>query len=180
MGLSMPEKITTSELWLSTLLFGGAAILILMPLRVLYRSEEFERSGLAFTIASAIFWGATAMIFIRGFWDIYYQYFYPGWMRSLAPLSLLLYAGFGFGLWWLSLRLQIPPLLSFVALGGLQGILEHLFGIYALGILRKTPFLRDISVLPIVIFSFWEYVLYWGLVAWLTFGLMRLWRVVRA
>ncbi len=176
----MPEKLTTSELWLSSVLFGGVAILSLLPLRLIFSSDKFERAGATLTLSSALFWGAAAVIFIRGFWERYYRYFYPSWMRTLAPLSFLLYAGFGFGLWWLSLRLHTPPIWTFVVLGGLQGVLEHLFAIYALGILEKVPFLGDLKVLPIVIFSFWEYWLYWSVVAWITLGLMQLLQVARS
>jgi hypothetical protein len=180
MGLRMPKNLTTSELWLSSALFGGAAILSLLPLRLLFERNEFERAGATFTISSAFFWGAVAVIFMRGFWEIYYRHFYPSWMRTLAPLSLFLYAGFGFGLWWLSLRLHIPPLLTFVVLGGLEGVLEHLFAIYALGIFKKVPFLGDLKVVPIIIFSFLEYALYWSVVAWITLGVMHLLRIARS
>lgn len=175
----MPEKLTTSELWLSSLLFGGAAILSLLPLRLLFSSDKFERAGATITISSALLWGVAAVIFMRGYWEIYYRYFYPSWMRTFLPLSFLLYAGFGFGLWWLSYRLHFPPLLTFVVLGGVEGVLEHLFAIYALGILEKVPFLGDLKVVPIIIFSFFEYALYWSVVAWITLGAMHLMRIAR-
>ena len=175
----MPEKLTPSEVWLSSLLFGVAAILCALPLCLLFNNEEFRQSGVEVTISSAFFWGAAAVLFMRGFWEIYYRHFYPSWMRNFAPVSLILYAGIGFGLWWLSIRFRFPYFLTFVALGGLQGVLEHLFAIYVLGVLEKVPFLRDLNVVPVVIFSFWEYVLYWSVVAWLAFGVIQLLRIAR-
>ena len=46
-------------------------------------------------------------------------------------------------------------------------------GVYGFRILEKVAWLQDLSVLPMVIFSFFEYVRYWTLVVWLTLGLAK-------
>lgn len=65
-------------------------------------------------------------------------------------------------------------MLWFVVLGGVEGIAEHVFGIYGLCILEKVPWLQGLALLPVLFFSFFEYVLYWTLVAWLALGLNKL------
>jgi hypothetical protein len=173
----MDLKLTTQDVWLSTLIFVSLGALILPPLMFVFREEVFARASLVIGASSAVFWGVLATVAIFGFWKLYYQYFFPGWVRWLAPLDMLLYGVIGLGLWWLAIHIPGSTVLWFVILGGIEGILEHILGIYALGILEKVPWLQGLPSFPIVVFSFFEYVFYWSLVAWLAFGLTKLLRI---
>jgi hypothetical protein len=62
----------------------------------------------------------------------------------------------------------------FLLLGGLEGILEHVFGIYGLHILDKVPWLQGTPPIPVIIFSFSEYIVYWAVVAWMAYGRLAL------
>lgn len=77
-------------------------------------------------------------------------------------------------MWRLASRLEGPIIIWFVLLGGMEGIVEHILGIYGFRILRKVPWLKDVSPTPALVFSFFEYVFYWTLVAWLAFGFSKL------
>ena len=114
-----------------------------------------------------------ATVAIIGFWGVYYQYILPAWMRWLAPLDAVLYALLGIGMWWLATRLPGSSLLWLVLLGGLEGIAEHILGIYFLRILEKVPWLQGVSPFQVIIFSFFEYIFYWSLVAWLAFAFVK-------
>lgn len=46
--------------------------------------------------------------------------------------------------------------------------------IYILRILDRVPLLQGLDPLPVLVFSFFEYVLYWALVAWLALGLFKI------
>jgi hypothetical protein len=170
----MSVKLTTQDVWLSSLIFGLLALVLLVPLHVLFNADTFQRALKQFTAASAIFWGGLAIIFMNRFWGLFYQYFYPAWVRPFAPLTIIVYGAFGIGLWWLASRLDIPPILGFSLLGGVQGSAEHLFAIYFLHILDIVPFLEGLQVLPVTVFSFFEYALYWTLVGWLALGFVKL------
>lgn len=74
---------------------------------------------------------------------------------------------------WLALHLPGPTVLWFVLLGGVEGLLEHVLGIHGLRILERVPWLQGLTPLPVLMFSFFEYVLYWTLVGWLAFGLTK-------
>ncbi len=141
----MDIKLTTQDVWMSTLVFGVAGLILLLPLVLVYRPAAFQRSAASLTVASALFWGvcATAAIFLA--WDFYYRYIYPAWSRWLAPFDALFYGLVGLGMWWLALRLPGSPVVWFVILGGLEGVAEHIFGIYALHILEKVPWLSRYS-----------------------------------
>lgn len=167
-------QLTSRQVWLSTLIFGGLGLALLLPLLFLFQDPAVQDAVRPIVLTSALFWGVLAAVAIFGFWDLYYSHFYPTWIRWLTPLDLLLYGAIGLGLWWLAQRLPGPDVLWFALLGGVEGILEHLFGVYVLQILDKVPWLQGLTPPPVLIFSFFEYVVYWTLVAWLAFGLARL------
>jgi hypothetical protein len=170
----MAVKLTAQDLWTSTLIFGVAGILLLLPLLFVFRPAAFQRSALPIVIASGVAWGVMATIAITVFWDLYYQYIFPAWAPRWAPLDALLYAALGLGMWWLACRLPGSPVLWFVLLGGVEGVVEHVLGIYGMHILEKVPFLQGAPVGPVIIFSFFEYILYWSAIAWLGFFLLKL------
>jgi hypothetical protein len=170
----MDIKLTTQDVWMSTLLFGVAGLVLLLPLAFTYRGTAFQRSALALTLGSALFWGVCATAAVRLAWEFYYQYIYPAWIRTLAPLDALFYGLLGLGMWWLALHLPGSPVVWFVILGGLEGVAEHVFGIYTLHILDKVPWLSGLPPLPLIIFSFFEYIVYWSITAWLGLVLFKL------
>lgn len=172
MGADIPP-VSAAHLRRATLVFGGAGLVLLVPLLFVFPGPAFAAAARALVIAAALFWGVLSVAVVLGFWSFYYAYFYPTWVRRLVPLDVLLYGGLGLGLWWLAWHLPAAPVLWFVLLGGLEGIVEHVFGIYALRILDKVPWLRGVAARPVVVFSFGEYVLYWSLVAWLALALSR-------
>lgn len=170
----MDIQLTSREVWFSALLFGGLGLVLLVPLVLLFPGGAAWDATRPVALASALFWGAVALVALLRFWDLYYGYFYPAWVRPLVPLDLLLYGAIGLGLWWLAVRLPGPAVLGFALLGGLEGVAEHLLGIYGFHILDRVPWLRGVAPLPVVVFSFFEYVVYWTLVGWLALGLARL------
>ncbi|HEY45241.1 MAG: hypothetical protein AMJ88_04295 [Anaerolineae bacterium SM23_ 63] len=167
-------RITAQDLKLSTLIFGLLAIIVTIPLHFVFERDLFRISFLSITLASAIFWGIVSTIFINGYWDLYYRYFYPSWIRPLAPLSFLLYSSFGFGMWWLTSLQSLPAILTYAFLGGLQGMLEHALAIHGLRILEKVPLLQDLKSGPVLLFSFFEYAFYWSLIGWIALGISKL------
>jgi PKD repeat protein len=169
------QGLTDRDAWVSTIIFGVLGLAAAIPLILLFKRELFERDWRTIGLGSAIFWGVFGMAMIFGFWKIYYSLFYPGWVRWLTPLTILLYSGLGLGMWWLATKLPGPPALWFVLLGGVEGIAEHVFGIYVLRILEKVPFLQGITPFPAITFSFFEYIFYWAIAGWIAYAFARWW-----
>lgn len=165
----MDLDLSSQDIWFSTLIFAILDLIVLVPLVFLFTGDEFFASRNALVISTALFWGVLATVAIFGFWELYYQYIFPAWMRWLAPFDALIYALIGFGLWWFATRLPGSYVLWFVILGGVEGIAEHLLGIYGLRVLEKVPWLQGITTFPVIVFSFFEYIFYWSIVAWLAF-----------
>ena len=95
------------------------------------------------------------------FWDIYYRYFLPN--TSILLVTPLVGALLALVFHWLALRLPGNPIVSFCLLGGLESLLEHLWGIYGLGILR-APLMQAVAPLSILAFAVPEYIFYWCVV----------------
>jgi hypothetical protein len=68
---------------------------------------------------------------------------------------------------------------NFCLLGGVESVLEHLVGIYGLGILDKVPLLRGVSSASALVFAFFEYIFYWGVVLGIAVLLGRGWQWLR-
>jgi len=167
-------KLTTQNIWFSTLFFGVLGGVLALPLVFLFKNPYFKSSPVPITLASALFWGVLATLAIFGFWELYYKYIFPAALRWLAPLDFIIYAAFAFGMWWLAIHLPGRAILWFVLFGGLEGVAEHLLGIYGMRILEKVPWLNGAPPIPLIIFSFFEYIFYWTLVGWMGLGLLKL------
>lgn len=167
-------KITNQNFWTGSLVFGGVGLLLLVSLLIGYGAAEYAHAARALILTSGLLWGALAVALSAWGWKIYYQYLYPAWARPMAPLSGLLYAAIAVGMWTLSNHFGGGAVFWFVLMGGVEGILEHLYGIYVLRILQKVPWLAGISPLPVLIFSFFEYIAYWSLTLWAIFLVQRL------
>ncbi|OGO16338.1 MAG: hypothetical protein A2Z14_03440 [Chloroflexi bacterium RBG_16_48_8] len=170
----MQQRLTNQEVWIATLLFVVMDILILSPLPFVLRKTSALDLLQPIGSASALFWGMLVILFLFCGWDMYYRFFYPTWIHWLAPLDIPLYGAIGLGLWWLASHLPGASIFWFVLFGGVEGIVEHILGIYGFRILDKVPWLKDVKALPALVFSFFEYGFYWTLVVWLAIGLRNL------
>jgi hypothetical protein len=168
------QRLTNQEVWIATLVFIGMDVLALPPLPFVLRKISAPDLLQPIGLASALFWGLLVIFLLFKGWDFYYRFFYPKWIRWIAPLDIPLYGAIGIGMWWLASQLQGSTILWFALFGGMEGIMEHILGIYGFRILRKVPWLKDVSPTPALVFSFFEYVFCWTLVAWLAFGFYKL------
>ena len=170
----MHNKLTEQDVWLSTLLFGILACLLLFPLQFLFSDALFRDAARSIALGSALFWGIMSIVFMGRFWQIYYRYIYPDWMRPFSLLNTLLYAGIGLGLWRIALSFDRHLILVFCILGGLEGVAEHIFAVYRLRVLEKVPWLEGLKPLPVILFSFIEYIAYWSVTGWLVYAATQL------
>ena len=168
------SPVTNTDVWGSTAAFAILGVLLLLPLLFLYPDADFFRSPSAIIAASGIFWGFLSIIAFRTFWELYYRHFYPYWIRPLAPLNIFTYAAFSLVMWLLATSFNTLPVLVFILLGGIEGVIEHILGVYGLRILKKVPVFSALDPIPVFIFSFFEYIVYWSIVAWIAVTLTRL------
>jgi hypothetical protein len=167
-------QLTEQDVSLSTIVFTILACLLLTALLFLFPDERFGNAALPVALGSAVFWWMMSMVFMGRFWEIYYRYIYPDWMRSISPLNTLLYTAIGLGLWKIAASFEKHSLLIFIVLGGLEGVAEHIFAIYGLRVLDKVPWLEGLKPFPVLLFSFVEYTAYWAAAGWLVYIISQL------
>lgn len=168
MKITNPQApITHDELRASTIAFSILASVLCVSLVLGPSETAMPRTWIAVVAASAIFWGLVSLIAFQIFWDIYYQYIYPAWLKRWGPLNIVVYGSIGYGIWLLSGRHSNLGALLFVFIGGIEGVLEHVWGIYKLDVLEKVPWLRGLRIPPVLAFSFVEYIVYWAIVLWI-------------
>ncbi len=166
-NLTPKTPTTQDELRASTIVFTILACLVSLPLYFGPSESELPRTWSAVVVASMLFWGVVSFLAFHFFWDIYYQYIYPAWLKHWAPLNIIIYGSFAYGIWYLTVQFTEHAGLLFVIIGGLEGVLEHVWGIYKLDVLEKVPWLRGLRIPPVLLFSFVEYVVYWAIVLWI-------------
>ncbi len=160
MTLTLSSEIFWTEAVLVALVDLGVVFVLIWRIKpAQFRALKWEVTGV-----SGIAWGIFAVALLELFWDLYYRFIFPDVMRWLAFSDALIYAGIGLGMWWLSCRVPGNPVANFCFLGGIDSVLEHVWGIYGLGILDKVPLLQGAAPLPVLVFAFFEYILYWGIV----------------
>jgi hypothetical protein len=175
--MTLPDtKLTSETFWLGALLAALIDVGFVLLLVLCIKPARFRQLTWTLTGTSAVLWGVFAAACLWDFWDLYYRYFYPGWMRWLAPLDALLYGAIGLALWWLALHLPGNPVMNFCLLGGVESVLEHLLGIYGLKILDKVPILQGVGPASALVFAFFEYIFYWSIVLGVAALLGRSWR----
>jgi len=70
------------------------------------------------------------------------------------------------------------PVVSFCLLGGLWGMITHMWAVY-LGIVDKPPILQGVAAAAAVVVAVFEYVFYWSVVLVLAVAVDRLRRKIR-
>jgi hypothetical protein len=175
----IPEsfKVLSEQLWMSGFVIALVDVIFVLLLTWRVKSSRFRELKWTLVGTAAIFWGAFATVLVVVFWDTYYHYFFPGWLRSGGILlyAPTLYGAFALTFHWLALRLPGNPIVNFCLLSGLESLLEHLWGIYGLKILR-VPILQEASPESILAVAFPEYILYWCIVISIAVLFQKGWR----
>ena len=157
--------LTTPVVWLCT---GILLILDAVLCYLAWRSinpASFQKlrwrlitiSGIFFLLVwtSVLWWG----------WDWFYAYIFPHWARyTLPPIFAIAYALLVAGMFWLSLRLPGHPAVVWCILGGVEGLLSHLYAIYGLGAAAKPPIMQGTDPFAVLIFAVFEKAFYWSLI----------------
>jgi hypothetical protein len=179
MTLSPDFKVTTEMLWQGTLIFAilDAGLVPLLTWRV--DSARLRQLRWALVATTGVFWGTLWAWVLSNFWDSVYSYIFLDWMRWLIPSTYgLLFAAVGLVMWWLALRFPGNPVVSFCLLGGLWGMITHVWAVY-LGIVDKPPMLQGVAAAAAVVVAVFEYVFYWCIILSIASVLQQGWQWLR-
>ncbi len=175
------EGVTVSpaQFWLSAAVTGAVDIVLIALFTWRIDNSRFRSMRWSLVVTAAIFWAAFAVLLVQVFWDSYYRYIYPGWLRGAMLLLFipLFFGGLALLFHWLALRVPGNPILSFCLLSGAESVLEHLWGLYVLRIF-DVPMLQGVSPVPVLVFAFVEYAFYWCIVIGIAALVQSSWRRV--
>jgi hypothetical protein len=147
---------------------GIAALLdtgLILLARRMVRREQFRQMRWLLVVASGVFFLLVWTTVLWWGWDWFYSYIFPAWGRYLLPpLFGVVYAFFAVGMSWLSLRLRGNPAIIWCLLGGVEGLLTHIYAIYGLGAADKPPIIHGVNQFSVLIFAVFEKAFYWSLI----------------
>jgi hypothetical protein len=179
MTLPPDFRITTAMLWQGALIFALLDLGFVPLLAWRITAVKFRRLRWTLVGTTGLFWGVLWAWVLEYFWESVYSYIFLGWMRGLIPFAYgVLFAGVGLVLWWLSSHLPGPPVLSFCLLGGLWGMITHVWAVY-LGIVDKPPLLQGAARGAAVVIAAFEFTFYWCVILSLAAVLQQSWQWLR-
>ena len=157
-------KVTTEILIRAAMLFALFGMVLVAYLARFIEPELFLLLKWKVTIVAAAFWFVIWLVMVIFFWEPVYHYVFSSVLRwFIPPLMAAFFALAGLFIWWAASHFTGHPVLSFCLLGGLSGIITHIWAI-ARGILEKPPMLQGVSPLAASIMPFFEFVLYWCII----------------
>jgi hypothetical protein len=172
-----PElKVTTALLWRATLIFAliDAGFVPLLARRI--KPERLRQLKWTLAATMVIFWSALWTWVFYSFWESVYHYFFPEWARwLLPPVYGLLFAAVGLVFWWLALRLPGNAVATFCLLGGLWGMITHIWAVTR-GLVDKPPMLQGVDPVAAVVIAGFEFMFYWCIMLSIASLMQRGWK----
>ncbi len=173
MTFLLENNVTTSILWQAALAFALIDVVLVALLVKQLTSETLRQLKPFLLTTTALFWFVVWILMSLYFWEPVYHYVFPPWSRWLIPpVYAILFALAALLFWWLSFHLPFPPTFNFCVLGGLWGMVSHLWGI-SRGLIDKPPILRGLNALAVAIMPIFEFIFYWCVILTISFFVYR-------
>jgi hypothetical protein len=157
--------VTTSLIWTCTGIVAVMDVILTLLARRLVSRELFQQMRWLLAIAGGVFFLLVWIGVLWWGWDWFYSYIFPEWGRYLLPPMFGIgYTLIAFGMGWLSLKLPGNPAVTWCILGGVEGLLSHIYAIYGLGAASKPPIMQGTDPFAVLIFAVFEIAFYWSLI----------------
>jgi hypothetical protein len=163
----MPSDVhvTTPLIWTCTGILAVLDVILTLLAQRLVKREHFQEMRWLLVIAAGVFYLLVWTSVLLWGWDWFYVYIFPSWGRYLLPPMF----GVGYvllvmGMVWLSLKLPGNPSVTWCVLGGVEGLLSHIYAIYGLGAASKPPVMQGTDPFAVLVFAIFEKAFYWGLI----------------
>ena len=162
----MPSDLhlTTSLVWRCTGILLVLDVVLTLQARRFIRREQFQQLRWLLPIVSGVFFLLVWIAVMLWGWDWFYSYIFPSWAHYLLPpIFFIGYTLVGAGMVWLCLKLPGNPAVTWCILGGVEGLLSHVYAIYVLGAASKPPIMHGTDPFAVLIFAIFEKAFYWSL-----------------
>lgn len=166
-------KVTTEILWRAAFFFAVVDAVLVAVLATRVSRAEFLQYRRVLVLVSGVFWFLVWVAMCAWFWVPVYSYVFPPWARwVIPPVYGLLFAVVSLLFWWVVVRVRVNPVIGFCALGGLWGMLTHIWAI-SRGILDGPPMLQGASPVAASVMPIFEFAFYWSIIVTVTRRLVR-------
>jgi len=172
-------KVTTEVLYRGALVLAlmDAVYVSLLAWRV--KPDTFRTLKWLLAVTATLFWAGLWIWAIANFWGMVYLYVLPPWARYFFPFIASIITGLvALCFWFLAIQSHTKSVLTFCLLGGLYGILTHIWAVTR-GIVTKPPMLQGTSPLAAVVFACFEFIFYWCTILVITLGIREVWLRIR-
>jgi hypothetical protein len=158
--------LTTGLMWTAALIAAIFDIFLLALVGRMVGRERFIRAKWPVAGLTTLFFGAVWTFAMWGsWWELAYQYVFPGWARWMVPpVYGPMFGAVALALWWLARRAPRLPGVAFCLLGGLVSLPGHMWAFYGRGMLEKVPLLRGVSDVSALVFGIFEFTAYFSLI----------------
>jgi hypothetical protein len=157
--------LTNPLIWTCTSILVTLDVILILLARFLVSREQFRQIRWVLVIISGIFFLLVWISVLWWGWDWFYKYIFPGWARYLLPpIFGIGYSLLALGMSWLSLKLPGNSAVTWCILGGVEGLLSHIYAIYGLGAASKPPIMQGTDPMAVLIFAVFEKAFYWSLI----------------
>ncbi len=177
----LPEaKITNEILLRGLLLFAALDLGLVTGLTWRIKPTLFIQLKTTIILTTAVFWGLLWFWVLRVYWETVYRYLFPEWLRWPLPMiQAVLTALIASLAWRLSWKTPWNPLIVYCLLGGVWGILSHIWAVY-MGVVDRPPVLQGASPLAAIGIAFFEFMFYWCVIILISAVLHSIWRAITA
>lgn len=160
----MDLQLTTEMLWLGALMFALADIPLALLLAHRISAARFQAIGRLVVAITAIFWFGLWLWVVTAYWWAVYAHVFPPWSRWYLPaFQAVLTAAVASVAIRVSQRWAGHPVLNYCLMGGLWGVLTHLWALLQ-GITTRPPALQGVHPLGVVVIAFFEFIFYWCII----------------
>jgi len=157
--------VTTPLIWTCTGILVVLDVILILLARRLVKRDHFQQMRWLLAIAGGVFFLLVWTSVLLWGWDWFYAYIFPGWARYLLPLLFGVgYTLLALAMGWLSLKLPGNPAINWCVLGGIEGLLSHIYAIYGLGAVSKPPIMQGVSQFSVLVFAVLEKACYWSII----------------
>ncbi len=164
-------QLTTPLIWACTACVAVLDVSLALLLSRTINREQFREQRKLLILAGGVFFLLVWTSVLVWGWDWFYAYIFPAWARyALPPIFGTGYALLALGMAWLSINVKGNPVITWCVLGGVEGLLSHLYAIYELGAASKPPIMQGTDPFAVLVFAIFEKAFYWSLillVSWL-------------
>ncbi len=160
-------------LWRAAIFFALFDTVLVTYLARFVQPGLFRHLKWPIAVVTGMLWLVIWLVMVTVCWEPVYHYVFPVSLRWIIPPALgIFFALAGLFFWWLALKLPGHPAISFCLLGGLWGIITHVWAIYR-GLLVKPPMLQEASPVAASIMPFFEFVFYWCIILGVAYAWQR-------